>query len=177
MKRLLLLRHAKAERDSDEGDHGRKLNARGRDDAARIGALLHVKGWAPDCVLSSAAARTVETWKQLSAELPEAPEPEFLEGLYLASWKSMLNVIRHHADDDAATLLVVGHNPGLEELALALAHKPGNAEAREALAAMRDKFPTCALAAFDCDIAHWRELAPGGCALAAFVRAKDLKED
>src|SRR6185437_12709428 len=145
MKRLLLLRHAKAERDSDEGDHGRTLTARGRADAARMGAQLHVKGWMPDCVLSSTSARTVETWQLLCAELPKAPEPEFLEALYLASWKAMLNAIRHHADDDAQTLLVIGHNPGLEELALALAHKPDNDQAREAIDAMRDKYPTCGL--------------------------------
>jgi phosphohistidine phosphatase len=177
MKRLLLLRHAKAVRDSDDGDHGRTLNARGREDSARMGALLHVKGWAPDCVLSSAAARTVETWKQLSAELPDAPEPEFLDGLYLASWKSMLNIIRRHAGDDADALLVIGHNPGLEELVLALAQKPDNDEAREALDAMHGKYPTCALSVFDCDIAHWRELAPGGCNLIGFVRPKDLKSE
>lgn len=174
MKRLLLLRHAKAERDSDEGDHARKLNARGRDDAARMGAHLHVKSWTPDCVLSSNSARTMETWQCLSAELPNAPAPEFLDALYLASWKAMLNAIRHQADDDAKTLLVIGHNPGLEELALALAHKPDNDEARDALSAMRDKYPTCALSVFDCDIAHWRELAAGGNALAAFVKARDL---
>jgi phosphohistidine phosphatase len=176
MKRLLLLRHAKAERDSGEGDHGRKLNVRGRSDATRMGAYLHAKGWTPDCVLSSSAARTVETWQSLCAGLPNAPEPELLEALYLAPWKAMLNTIRHHADDGAKTLLVIGHNPGLEELALALAHKPGNEDAREALADMRDKYPTCALSVFDCDIAHWRELAAGGCALNAFVEARDLKE-
>lgn len=175
MKRLLLLRHAKAERDSDEGDHGRKLNARGRDDAARMGAHLHVKGWAPDCVLSSTSARTVETWQLLSAELPKAPEPEFLEALYLASWKAMLNVIRHQADDAAKTLLVIGHNPGLEELALALARKPDTDEARAALSDMRDKYPTCGLSVFDCDIAHWRELSPGANALRAFVKVKELR--
>jgi phosphohistidine phosphatase len=176
MKRLLLLRHAKAARDSGEGDHGRALNARGRADSGRMGAVLHVKGWAPDCVLSSTSARTAETWQLLAAELPAVPEAEFLEGLYLTPWKAMLNVIRHYAHDDAKTLLVVGHNPGVEELALALAQKSDDPDARAQLDAMREKFPTCALAVFDCDIAHWRELAPGGCAPVAFVRVKDLKE-
>jgi len=175
MKRLLLLRHAKAERDSENGDQGRKLNARGRDDSARMGAFLHVKGWTPDCVLSSPSARTAETWELVAAELPQAADAQFLDALYLASWKAMLNLIRHHADDDAKTLLVIGHNPGLEELALALAQRPDSEEMRAQLGAMREKFPTCALAAFDCDIAHWRELAGGACALAAFVRVKELK--
>jgi phosphohistidine phosphatase len=175
MKRLLLLRHAKAERDSDDGDHGRKLSARGRDDAARMGAHLNTKGWSPDCVLSSTSARTVETWQLLSAELPKAAEPEFLDALYLAPWKAMLNSIRHRADDDAKTLLVIGHNPGLEELALALAQKPDSDAARAAISDMRDKYPTCALSVFDCDIANWHALAVGTNALRAFVKVRDLR--
>ncbi len=175
MKRLLLLRHAKAERDSRDGDHGRTLNARGRADAARMGAALHVKGWMPDCVLSSTSARTMQTWQLASAELPGAPAPQFLDGLYLAPWKAMLNAIRHRADDAAHTLLVIGHNPGLEELALALAAQPQDEAARAALEEMRGKYPTCALAVFDCDIADWHELTPAANALAAFVKAKDLK--
>ncbi len=177
MKRLLLLRHAKAVRDCDEGDQARALNPRGRGDAARMGALVHGKGWLPDCALVSSATRTMETWHLLAAELPDAPQPEFLDGLYLASWKTILNFARTRAPDAAGTLLVVGHNPGLEELALALAQKPDSPQARARLDAMRDKYPTCALCVFDCDIAHWRDLAPGGATLAAFVRPRDLKTD
>ena len=174
MKRLLLLRHAKAVPDAPGGDHERALNARGREDSSRMGAFIHVNALAPNRVLCSNAKRTMETWERLSPELDVSPDVEFLDGLYLASWKAILNIIRT-APDSANTLLVIGHNPGLEECALALTHKPDSKEERARAEALHEKFPTCTLAIFNCDIAHWSDLAPGDNTLAAFVRAKSLK--
>jgi len=174
MRRLLLLRHAKAVTESPGGDHARVLNARGREDAARMGGFLHTKKLTPDSVLCSSAARTMETWQLVAPELGNAPQAEFLDGLYLASWKAILNIVRA-APDATKSLLVIGHNPGLEECALALAHKPDSKEERARCDELREKFPTCSLALFECDIAHWRELATGANKLTAFVRPKDLK--
>ena len=174
MKRLMLLRHAKAVPDAPGGDHARTLNARGREDSARMGGFLHVKALAPDHVLSSDATRTMETWQYLSPELGNVPPVDFLEGLYLASWKAILNVIRA-APDTATALLVIGHNPGLEEAALAVAHKPDSKDERARFEALHEKFSTCTLAVFECDITHWRALATGANKLTAFVRAKELK--
>ncbi|HEV2563025.1 MAG TPA: histidine phosphatase family protein [Rhizomicrobium sp.] len=174
MKRLMLLRHAKAVTDSPGGDHARVLNARGREDAARMGGFLQAKKLTPDHVLCSSAARTMETWQLAAPELGRAPQAEFLDGLYLASWKAIINIIRT-APDTAKNLLVIGHNPGLEECALALEHKPDSKEERARVADLHEKFPTCSLAVFECDITHWRELATGANKLAAFVRPKDLK--
>jgi phosphohistidine phosphatase len=172
MKRLLLLRHAKAVTDSPGGDHARVLNARGREDAARMAAFLHSEK--PDRIFCSSAARTMETWQLVALELGSVPQAEFLDGLYLASWKAILNIIRA-APDAAKSLLVIGHNPGLEECALALAHKPDSKDERARGGELHEKFPTCSLALFECDIAHWRELATGANKLTAFVRPKDLK--
>lgn len=174
MKQLLLLRHAKAVTESPGGDHARVLNARGREDAARMGGFLNMKKLTPDRVFCSSAARTMETWQLVAPELRSAPQAVFLDGLYLASWKAILNIIRA-APDAANTMLIIGHNPGLEECALALEHKPDSKEERARVADLHEKFPTCSLAVFECDIAHWRELATGANKLAAFVRAKDLK--
>lgn len=176
MKKLLLLRHAKAVRESHGGDHARVLNARGRENAGQIGGYLHVHGLTPDHVLCSTATRTKETWQFLQPELNGAPEPAYLDALYLAAWKAILKIIRE-APDNANTLLVIGHNPGLEDCAMALSDKPDSSEEKKRMEAMREKFPTCALAFFECDIEHWEELTPGCNTLAEFVRPKDFDDD
>lgn len=171
MKRLLLLRHAKAVRDSAGGDHERALNARGRSNAAALGAFLQKSGFAPDMVLCSTAKRTTETWELVAEELGLATKVAFLEALYLASSKKIQNIVRN-ADGD--TLLIVAHNPGIEECAAELAHKPGIKDEVARLERLEEKFPTCALAVLEFEIESWKDLAPSGGVLAAFVRPKDL---
>ncbi|HEY2068875.1 MAG TPA: histidine phosphatase family protein [Rhizomicrobium sp.] len=174
MKRLLLLRHAKASPDGKESkDFDRKLTARGRADSAAMGAWLHVNGYHPDHILCSSAARTRETWKIVSEELGDGPKAEFADLLYLASARRIEGLIREAAD--AAMLLVIGHNSGLEDCALELARKPVGRDEAKQLETMREKFPTCTLAVLDFDIAEWSEMEAGGGALVEFVRPRDLK--
>jgi phosphohistidine phosphatase len=172
MRRLLLLRHAKAVQDTGEGDHARALTERGRRDAARMGHTMDTRGYIPDLVLCSNSRRTTETWEQLSPELAKAPKVEFTKGLYLAAPKNILAMVQDTADT-IETLMLVGHNPGIEECAIRLARKPVSKAERHKLDDMREKFPTCALAVFDFDVEAWAD-ATGGGVLLEFIRPRDL---
>jgi len=172
MRRLLLLRHAKAVQDSGEGDHARVLTDRGRRDAARIGQAMDIRGYIPDLVVCSNAARTTETWQLLSPELAKAPKVEFTKALYLAAPKNILAQIQI-SPDDVKTLMLVGHNPGIEECAIRLARKPVSKSESHKLSDMREKFPTCALAVLDFDIESWSDAGSGGILL-EFLRPRDL---
>src|ERR1700747_2679052 len=121
MRRLLLLRHAKSSwAEPGASDHARALNRRGQEAAPRIGAYLARHRLIPDAVLCSTARRTRETWELVAAEAPAAPPPPtFAERLYDATPRTLLDVFRR-ADPAAESLLVVGHNPGLQEVATAL---------------------------------------------------------
>ena len=120
MRRLLLLRHAKAEK-SEPGtkDFARVLIDRGRKDAAKIGAYMAAHALVPDRVILSPAARTQETWKYAAAAFHPAPAAMSAEKIYDATPHSILAVIKD-APAAAHTLMVIGHNPGLYELALML---------------------------------------------------------
>lgn len=171
MKRLLLLRHAKAEQ-AGKDDHARELTGRGRNDAARMGAWLH-KHYAPDLVICSTAARTRETWAIVSEELGAAPKTEFLKPLYLAPLKTFLTII-HGTDDTAQTVLTIGHNPGTEDTAAMLAREAMEKDERQRLATMKEKYPTAALAVLEFETTHWHNVKPGSGALTVFIRPKDL---
>jgi phosphohistidine phosphatase len=173
MFRLLLLRHAKAEQDSGEGDFARALTARGRGDAAKMGRALDTHSYIPDLVLCSPAKRTVETWELAEPELAKAPRVEFLKSLYLASPRKIFDAI---GAQDARTVMVVGHNPGMEDLAGRLSRKPQSKAEAERRETMRDKFSTCALAVLDFDIAAWSALEPGTGVLRDFLRPKNLSD-
>lgn len=169
MRTLLLLRHAKSSWDDDRrDDHERPLAPRGVRAAALVGAYLAEESRAPDLVLCSAARRAVETWERAAAVLPRAPRLVLDEALYLASPEQILARVRR-VEDRVARLLVVGHNPGFQQLALELAGGAASAEARRI-----GKFPTGALASFTLARAGWSELAPGRVRLADFVRPADL---
>jgi phosphohistidine phosphatase len=177
MKRLLLLRHAKAVAgDAKIDDHERALNTRGQHDAALMGAEMHHRLHIPDLTLCSTARRTVETWARIAPEFDAPPKVEFQDALYLASPKAILKLVQL-TDDKVNTLLVLGHNPGLEDSAAQLTRKSTAQDERAVLEQMRDKFPTCALAVLEFGIAHWRDVVPGAGALADFIRPRDLKSD
>lgn len=170
MRTLLLLRHAKSGWDDPcLADFDRPLAPRGESAAMRMGRELADRGWLPDLALVSPAARTRQTWTLASAELPRKPPAEFPEALYEASADRILDLIRK-ASDTANTLLVLGHNPGLEDLARRLARtEPG----AEALLRLHAKFPTGALARFAFE-GGWRALQTGSGRLTDFIRPKDL---
>jgi phosphohistidine phosphatase len=173
MRRLILIRHSKAERSQPgEQDILRPLVERGRRDAARIGAYMATHGLVPDRVLISPAQRSLETWKHAAGALRSAPAASPTEHLYNASAHEALAVIKD-APASARTLLVVGHNPGLHELALLLVAS-GDIEARERLA---EKLPTSGLVLVDFPVDAWSELHPHSGRLERFLTPQSLAAD
>lgn len=174
MKTLYLLRHAKSSwGDKHLDDHDRPLNARGRDAAPRIGAYLREKGLIPTLILCSTAQRARETLGAMLPFLPEDIEVQFSRGLYLASPEAMLAGLR--ADGAAAgSVMVIGHNPGMEQLALGLARHGGDAGERERRKLLKLKFPTACLAVLRFDVDDWDAVRTGTGVLEAFVQPKDL---
>jgi phosphohistidine phosphatase len=171
MRRLLLLRHAKSSwSEPGASDHERPLNRRGQEAAPRIGAYLARHGLIPDGVLCSPARRARETWELVSAETPAAPPATFTERLYDATPRTLLDVFRH-AEPQATSLLVVGHNPGLQEVATQLIAS-GDLEDRERL---REKLPTGGLVVIDFPIEDWVKLHPRSGRLERFVVPRMLE--
>lgn len=146
MKTLLLLRHAKSDwSDEAKSDHDRSLNSRGKRDAPRIGRLLQSQQLVPDLILSSTAKRARKTaQKVVTGGRLEAPVEE-LKTLYLAPPATYVEVIQRQ-DDALQCILVVGHNPGIEELTQLLARQPVT-------------FATGTLAQMELDVARWRDLS------------------
>jgi phosphohistidine phosphatase len=163
MRRLILLRHADAGLNPGGTDAERLLTARGREQAAWVGHYLRHEGLLPDLALVSSARRTQETWDHVQAALGPAEirvEPQ----VYNAP-PERLQVLVEAVEPAVRTLLLVGHNPGVEELAKALV---GTGD-RYASARMRQKFPPAALAVIDFAIEEWTELVPGEGRLDRFV--------
>ena len=151
MRRLLLLRHAKAERSQPgERDHDRVLTARGRADAHKLGAYLARHAIVPDRAVISTAARTRETWTQLSQAFTAPPPVSFDERIYDATPEAILQAI-NEISPEPGTLIVIGHNPGMHELASMLV-ATGDIDARERLG---EGFPTSALALITFVLADW----------------------
>lgn len=174
MKRLLLLRHAKTEPAAPGmEDHDRELMARGREDAPKLGRYIRKQGYAPDTIVASTARRTVQTVELASDALPETRRIDYLEALYLAEPEVILSIIRL-APDRSASLMVVGHNPGLEQVASLLAREPVKRKEKDRFDLIEEKFPTAALAVLDFDVPRWRDIAEAGGMLADFVRPRDL---
>jgi phosphohistidine phosphatase len=176
MRRLMLLRHAKTENDAPSGrDQDRRLDNRGRHDAAEIGGWIGRHPPFPDLVLVSHAIRAHQTWEIAWEAMKErAPEPvvELVPDLYGADPALLLQIIRDASASDPARLTLVGHNPGMHELALALAGS-GDAAGRKALA---DNLPTSGLAVLDFNIDDWAEVAFRRGRLVLFVSPKLLKQ-
>jgi phosphohistidine phosphatase len=170
MRRLILLRHAKAERASANGrDFERPLAPRGREDAAKIGAYMAQQGLVPDRVLVSPAQRTRETWTLITAALSATPTAKYDERLYDAKAETIVQVIRE-APQPTHTMCVVAHNPGLQQFALLLIGA-GDSEARERIA---QKLPTCGLLVIDFAIDVWDRLQAGQGRLDRFVSPRML---
>lgn len=174
MKTLGLLRHAKSDwDDTAQRDFDRGLNARGRKGARLIGRHIREHGLQWDKLIASPAVRVKLT---LEAALPEMPVI-WDQRLYLASFDTIVETIEAHAGsgaDEADTILISGHNPGLQDVLLELV-APGkeNALFKEAVV----KFPTAAYAVLECDIAHWADLKRYCAELVHFVRPRDLDSE
>lgn len=173
MRRLILLRHAKAERaQPGEKDHERALTDRGRADAARIGAYMTRHRLIPNRALVSTSARTRETWALVAKAFSKAPPARFDERIYESSPQAILAVISE-AGAKAETLLVVGHNPSVQELA-AMLTASGDVDARRRL---KEEFPTAAIAVITFAADDWANIHPRGGRLEHFVSPKWLEAE
>jgi len=169
--RLLILRHAKAERGAPGmRDRDRPLNPRGRKDSSRMGAYLARHALLPDYALVSPALRTRETWDGAASAFPAPVPADFEERLYDAGADTIVAALRAMASR-ARTLLVVGHNPGLHEAARLLIAS-GDVEARERL---NEGLPTSGLAVIDFAGDDWGKLHPHSGRLERFVTPRLLK--
>jgi phosphohistidine phosphatase len=145
MKKLLIMRHAKSSwKDSGISDHERPLKKRGLKDAAEIGKILKRKELVPDKILSSDAVRAADTAAIVADKSGYKKEIEYSGRLYMAEGSVIVDLI-HSQPDSIKTLLVVGHNPGMEALVQLLSKKI-------------ESLGTANVACFEADIKSWKDL-------------------
>ncbi|MBT8396717.1 MAG: histidine phosphatase family protein [Gemmatimonadetes bacterium] len=170
LKTVLLLRHAKSSWDQPGlPDPLRPLAPRGQKAAPRIGAYMARSRILPDLVYCSTARRARATWDLVSGKLEHQTDVEVREDLYHASPGSLIELIKE-LPDSIGTVLLVGHNPTFEDLALALT---GGGD-EEGLREMAFKYPTGALAVIDFSIERWCEVRAGEGVLRTFVKPRAL---
>lgn len=165
MRRLLLLRHAEADRPFAVEDHERPLSERGQRQSEAIGQYMAQEPLLPDLAIVSTSRRTQETWRRvqayLGAAIPQRDEPR----IYEAAHENIIEVIKE-TPGHIGTLLLVGHNPGFERLATTLA-----ASGRpSAMSLLQDHFPTGSLAVLDLAIESWDEVSAGAGHLERFKK-------
>ncbi len=165
MLTLMLLRHAKAEPGSARlADQDRPLSGRGQSDAPRMGAWISEHDLVPDLVVCSTARRTRETLTLVTPAFGRDVPASFDPAVYEATTARLLTVLRR-TPAAPRRLMLIGHNPGLEDLALDLMGdaEPGVAER------LRAKFPTCGLAVLDLPVAAWAQLTPRSARLTQYM--------
>ena len=171
-RRLVLLRHAKSAWPDGVPDHERPLAPRGCRDAPAAGRWLRKSGLVPDRVLCSTAQRARETWQLAEEKLGAHPQTVFEQRVYGATSAELLDLARH-APAGVATLMIVGHDPAMQELTLDLASAQPGDEGLEAVSRVRVKFPTAAVAVL-AFTGTWPKLAPGQARLADFAVPSDF---
>jgi phosphohistidine phosphatase len=164
LRRLVVLRHAKSARPEGVEDHRRPLAPRGARDAPAAGRALAEADCLPDLALCSPAVRARRTWQLASAEWGTPPPVRYDPRLYAADVPDLLEVVRE-VPPEVETLLLIGHNPGLEELVLELAGDGLD----DTLERVRTKFPTSAIAVLTWRGTGWPALAPGTALLTSFT--------
>jgi phosphohistidine phosphatase len=168
------MRHAKSSWDDPKlSDHARPLNPRGRQAAATMRRAMAELGLAPDLVLVSSARRTLQTLEALEP-WDDTPLIEVMDSLYLASATQMLQVLNGVAET-VRSVLLLGHNPGMHELAVMLTGAHGAPGGKSAISRLVEGYPTAALAEFDI-AGPWHLLGPGGGRLTRFLCPKDLPQ-
>ena len=171
MKTLYLLRHFKSSwKDKDLEDFDRPLGKRGRRAAELMAGYVARNGIVPTQILCSPSRRTRETLDRMLDSFGGTVPTRFEKGVYLADASVLLRRLRRLGD--TASVMIIGHNPGLETLAKSLAGS-GDEAARTRLAS---KFPTGALAVLSAEIQNWRDLEAGCARLDAFVCPRDLEK-
>ncbi len=172
MRRLLLLRHGKADRHSAGGDRERPLTRRGEEAARAVGDFLSSEGLTPDLAVASNARRAKQTLERALQAFPGHVTHLIENTIYLATREHLVDILRQ-TPDKVETLLVVGHNPGFAELANWLASSGDAAE----LATMRMRYPTAALAILEFDSDHWSDVRKGAARLTRFLTPATLRGD
>lgn len=165
MLRLILLRHAKSAWPDGVPDIDRPLAPRGLRGAAAMGAYMAAEGLLPARALVSPARRTIETWEVAARDWPPHAPPAYERAIYEAPAARLLELLR--AQDDVSPLMLVGHNPGMEEVAAQLLR-------REQRAKVLPKYPTGALAVIDLPVDRWAQAQPGTGTLERFVTPRAL---
>ncbi len=163
---LMLLRHAKAVAQSQD-DHARRLTECGGADAAALGAYLGEHSLVPAVAYVSAAARTKETFEIVRSRTGGKTELHLDEGLYNASAERLRDLLRMFRDD---SVMIVGHNPGIMDAAVALARDGDINELRR----MQGRFPPCGMALISFDQSDWRDAQASGGRLDLFLTPEDL---
>jgi phosphohistidine phosphatase len=172
MRRLFLVRHAKAEPSVGRDDYERKLTDRGRTEARRVAAALAARRMLPDVLIHSGAARAKETAEIFAAEWPRRVELREEAVLYDATQATLFARARALPNDHARVGLV-GHNPGLGELATALTGSGAQPELRRLAA----KYPTSAVAVLDFSARRWADIEPNAAMLALYLTPAELEAD
>jgi phosphohistidine phosphatase len=171
LRRLVVLRHAKSAWPAGLDDHERPLAPRGRRDAPAAGRTLAESDCLPDLALCSTALRARQTWELAAGQWGTPPPVRFEPRLYAAGVPALLDAV-HAAPDPVRTLLLIGHNPGLEELVLELAGDSLD----DALDVARAKFPTSAVAVLAWHGSRWRDLASGTALLTDLIVPRGKKQ-
>ncbi|WP_369239843.1 histidine phosphatase family protein [Streptomyces sp. R21] len=170
LRRLVVLRHAKSAWPAGVADHERPLAPRGIRDAPAAGRALAEADCLPDLALCSTAVRTRQTWELAAAQWGTPPPVRLDPRLYGADAAELLEAV-HEVPDQVGTLLLIGHNPGLEELVLELAGDSLD----DALDDVRTKFPTSAIAILAWRGSAWDLLAPGTALLTGMIVPRGKK--
>lgn len=169
MRRLLLLRHAKSDWPTGLSDFERPLAARGRIAAPLIGRYLKSELLLPDFAIVSSARRTVETWGLVAPELGEQTPSRLDRRIYEAPYETLLALIRE-MEASIRTLLLIGHNPGIEELAGSLIASGDRFAAQR----MQRKYPTAGLCVLDVEADDWSGVDERSARLDRFVTPASL---
>jgi phosphohistidine phosphatase len=170
MKILTLLRHAKSGWDDEvQRDFDRPLNRRGRKAARAVGQEMKRLELEFDRVIASPAVRVVETLADVSDGYGRAIAPDYDESIYLALTSTLLELVQA-TDSSVERLLLVGHNPGLESLAILLS-RDDNDPAREEISV---KYPTATLTEIVFPVESWSEVREGAGRIRRFIRPRDL---
>lgn len=169
MKRIFLLRHAQAESSHAGSDKDRALTPQGQADATALGHAMTRKNLLPDLILCSDARRTRETCEAVTKEFSTKPKIEFSAALYNGSSKiNMLDTIRH-VPDSLSSLMLVGHNPDIYELAVMLAS--GGPE--PLIGDLSEGYAPATLSIFEVPASRWTKIDPKDCKITNLLRASD----
>jgi phosphohistidine phosphatase len=171
VKTLALIRHAKSDwSDARARDFDRPLNARGQRGAAAMGHHVCQGRWRFDRIIASPAVRVAETMEIASRAWGRTFPIGWDRRIYLASSATLIDLLRE-VSGDPASLLMIGHNPGLEDLIFDLVPDDGTSPLR---AIVEQKFPTATFAVLECAVDRWADIGPGCARLVELTRPRDL---